>query len=33
MRFDYTALRESALPFRPERFGEEFDVAVRKLLS
>ncbi len=33
MRFDYTALRESALPFRPERFADEFDAAVRKLLS
>jgi glycosyltransferase involved in cell wall biosynthesis len=33
LRFDYTALRASALPFRPERFAEEFDVAVRKLLS
>jgi glycosyltransferase involved in cell wall biosynthesis len=31
--FDYTAVRASALPFRPERFAEEFDVAVRKLLS
>ena len=33
MRFDYTALRESALPFRPERFADEFDAAVRKLLA
>ncbi|HEY1251044.1 MAG TPA: glycosyltransferase [Thermoanaerobaculia bacterium] len=31
--FDYTALRASALPFRPERFAEEFDTAVRELLA
>jgi glycosyltransferase involved in cell wall biosynthesis len=30
-RFDYTALRASALPFRPERFADEFDAAVREL--
>ena len=32
VRFDYTALRESALPFRRERFLEEFQNAVERLL-
>ena len=32
MDFDYTALRETALPFRPERFAAEIDAAVRELL-
>ncbi|HEY2798739.1 MAG TPA: glycosyltransferase [Thermoanaerobaculia bacterium] len=31
--FDYTLLRASALPFRPERFADEFDAAVRELLA
>jgi glycosyltransferase involved in cell wall biosynthesis len=31
--FDYTLLRASALPFRPERFADEFDAAVRELLG
>lgn len=31
VRFDYTALRASALPFGPERFADEFDAAVREL--
>jgi glycosyltransferase involved in cell wall biosynthesis len=32
IRFDYTALRESALPFRTERFLEEFKNEVERLL-
>jgi glycosyltransferase involved in cell wall biosynthesis len=32
-RFDYTDLRASALPFRPERFADEFDAAVREMLA
>ena len=31
-RFDYTRLRGSALPFRPERFAERFQAALRDLL-
>ncbi len=33
MRFDYTRLRESALPFRRERFVEEFRSEVESLLK
>lgn len=32
-RFDYTAVRASALPFRPERFADEFDAALGELLG
>jgi glycosyltransferase involved in cell wall biosynthesis len=32
IQFDYTALRASALPFRPERFAEEFRGALGELL-
>ena len=31
-RFDYTALRGSALPFHPERFAERFQAALKDLL-
>ena len=31
-RFDYTRLRGSALPFRPERFAERFQAALRDVL-
>ena len=30
--FDYTRLRDSALPFRPERFAERFQAALKELL-
>jgi glycosyltransferase involved in cell wall biosynthesis len=30
--FDYTRLRSSAMPFRPERFAERFQAALRNLL-
>jgi glycosyltransferase involved in cell wall biosynthesis len=33
MRFDYNALRSSALPFRRERFLQEFRAAVEELLQ
>jgi glycosyltransferase involved in cell wall biosynthesis len=33
LRFDYTAVRASALPLRPERFAAEFDAAVKELLA
>ncbi len=33
IRFDYTRLRGSALPFRPERFAERFQAALRNLLK
>jgi glycosyltransferase involved in cell wall biosynthesis len=32
IEFDYTALRASAWPFRPDRFAEEFQGALRELL-
>jgi glycosyltransferase involved in cell wall biosynthesis len=32
LRFDPAVLRASALPFRPERFADGFDAAVRELL-
>ena len=31
-RFDYTAVRDSALPFHPERFAERFEAALKDLL-
>jgi glycosyltransferase involved in cell wall biosynthesis len=33
LRFDYTRLRRSALPFGPERFAERFQAALRDLLK
>ena len=33
IRFDYTRLRGSALAFRPERFAERFQAALRNLLK
>jgi len=33
IRFDYTRLRGSALPFRPERFAERFQAALRNILK
>ena len=32
-RFDYTRQRASALPFRPERFAEQFQAALKDVLS
>jgi glycosyltransferase involved in cell wall biosynthesis len=31
-KFDYTRLRSSALPFRKERFAEQFEAALGELL-